>query len=317
MKVLFVENFNLNKDNPMSSCYPLKCKKIINSGYFDFYDISTEIDFDVSIYDKVLFGCRSLSYYKAYNTTDEKKDIHKKIKKLINIKEKYFIIQDMHPKTYGNIFELCLFLNMNRINIIFTFFNNKEADLIKSLTNKCKHYHLLHHIDTSIFKNTNKEKEYDIILYGSIHPKHYPFRKRLFDLILANQDKFKVLYLTQPDTFDPDKCEHGLADKINKSKIGIATKSIYDYLVGKYFEISCCNSLVAGDMASDGLSIFKDNYIQLENSMTDEQIVNILSSELSNYEHRKEEILKYNNYVNNNYNLDKYIENLIKIVIIS
>ncbi len=315
MKVLFVENFNLNKDNPMSSCYPLKCNKIINSGYFDFYDISTDFNLDITMYDKVLFGCRSVSYYKAYNTTNEKKEIYQKIKKLLPIKYKYFIIQDMHPKTYGDIFELCLFLNMNKINVIFTFLNNKEADIIKSLTNKCKHYHLLHHIDTSIFKNTNKDKEYDIILYGSIHPKHYPFRKRLFELILANQDKFKVLYLTQPDTFDPEKCEYGLADKINKSKIGIATKSIYDYLVGKYFEISCCNSIVAGDMATDGISIFNDNYIKLENSMSDDEIINKLISELNNYENNKDKIEQFNNMILDNFNLDKYIENLIKILI--
>jgi len=38
-----------------------------------------------------------------------------------------------------------------------------------------------------------EKKEYDVLLYGSIHPKHYPFKKRLFELILKNENKYKDL----------------------------------------------------------------------------------------------------------------------------
>ncbi len=39
MSILFVENLSLQKDNPMSTCYPLKCQKIMNSSLFKLYDL--------------------------------------------------------------------------------------------------------------------------------------------------------------------------------------------------------------------------------------------------------------------------------------
>lgn len=313
MTILFVENFSLQKDNPMSTCYPLKCQKIINSPLFNLYDISIPIPANLGSYSKVLFGCRSLYHYKVYKGVD-KQDILNKNNQLLAIPDKYFLIQDMHEKTYGSLDSLCKFLNEHKINIIFTFFNNAEAKKIRLLTPNCKHLHLPHHIHTEIFKDTNQEKVYDIMLFGSVHPSHYPFRKRLFDLIEANSSHFKILRLEQPDTFDPDRCEIGLADKLNKSKIAIATKSRYDYLVGKYFEIAACNSLVAGDMATDGIDIFKENYLKLSDKMTDEQIIGTLRTALKYYNNWsiKRDVIK--NHVLENFNLDKYLEKLIYLL---
>jgi hypothetical protein len=53
---------------------------------------------------------------------------------LCKIKNKYLIIQDMHPKTYGNIDILCKFIEDNHINIIFTYYYNKEAEYIRNRT---------------------------------------------------------------------------------------------------------------------------------------------------------------------------------------
>jgi hypothetical protein len=313
MSILFVENLSLQKDNPMSTCYPLKCQKIVNSSLFKLYDLSSPLNINLSDFNKVLFGCRSLHHYKVYKGS-QKQDILTKNNQLISIPNKYFLIQDMHEKTYGSLESLSKFLNDNHFNIIFTFFNNAEAKKIKSLTPNCKHLHLPHHIHTSIFKDTNQDKIYDIMLFGSVHPSHYPFRKRLFDLIEANTNHFKVLRLEQPDTFDPERCEEGLADKLNKSRIAIATKSRYDYLVGKYFEIAACNCLVAGDMATDGIEIFKDNYLKLTDKMTDEQIIGTLRTALKYYNNWsiKRDLIKQ--HVNENYNLDKYLEKLILLL---
>jgi len=62
MKILFVENYSMNSDNPMSTLYPLKCNKIKESKYFDVYDISKSEKISNN-YDKVLFGTRSLYLY--------------------------------------------------------------------------------------------------------------------------------------------------------------------------------------------------------------------------------------------------------------
>ena len=192
-KILFVEN-ELENDNPLSSCYNIKCNKIkrinmdnVKITYYNIGQNNTEINF--KDYSVVLFGCRSIYLYKVYKSKI-KEELKKKFELIVNsVEKKFFIIQDMHQKTYGSIEQLCNILNNYNFNIIFTFYDNTEARLIRKLTPKCKYFYLPHHIDTDIFKNYNEnngEKDIDILLFGSVHPKHYPFRKRLFDLILNN-----------------------------------------------------------------------------------------------------------------------------------
>lgn len=327
-KILFIEN-ELDNDNPMSTCYKIKCNKIKNIDteqfkvtYYNIGQTNTEINFED--FEIALFGCRSVYLYKVYKN-EQKEKLKNKFETIVNsIKTKFFIIQDMHQKTYGSIEKLCNLLNYHNFNIIFTFYNNTEAKLIRKLTPNCKYLHLPHHIDTSIFKNynlnnnkdQNNNKDIDILLFGSIHPKHYPFRKRLFDLILTNKDKFSNIYFIEYDstTFNPSHCESGLSKLLNRSKICIATKSRYDYLVGKYFEISSSNCLIAGDIPTDGINLFKDKILELKNSMTDDEIISKLLECLNNYSNYIDKINTIKNIVDDEYNIDMYIKKLLKII---
>lgn len=326
-KILFVEN-ELENDNPMSTCYKIKCdkiknidKNIVDVSYYDIGHDNNEINF--KNYDIVLFGCRSIYLYKVYKSK-VKEELKKKFELIVNsIEKKFFIIQDMHQKTYGSIEQLCNVLNNYNFNIIFTFYDNAEARLIRKLTPECKYYHLPHHIDTNIFKNHNKndegenDKDIDILLFGSIHPRHYPFRKRLFDLILNNKNKFSNVYFIEYDssTFNPAHCETGLSKLLNKTKICIATKSRYDYLVGKYFEIPSSNCLIAGDIPKDGKELFKNNILELSNEMGDDEIITALAECLNNYSKYTETITKLKKIVDSQYNLDEYIKRLLNIIL--
>lgn len=329
-KILFVEN-ELENDNPMSTCYKLKCDRIKNYSStspltstnieIKYYNIgSNNLDVNLNDYQIVLFGCRSIYLYKVYKNKI-KEELKKKFEQIVNaIEIKFFIIQDMHQKTYGNIETLCEILNNNNFNIIFTFYNNAEARLIRKLTPKCKYYHLPHHIDTNIFKNYNENggfKDIDILLFGSIHPRHYPFRKRLFDLILNNKDKFSNIYWIEYNSsiFNPSHCESGLAKLLNRSKICIATKSRYDYLVGKYFEISSSNCLIAGDIPTDGKELLDSNILELDNKMDDNTILTKIIECLNNYQNYTEKITNMKNITDTQYNLDEYINRLLNIIL--
>lgn len=308
--ILFVES-ELKGDNENSTCYKLKCDKICEN--MEYYNILNDFNLDTSKYDTVLFGCRSLYLYKKYKG-EVKKKLKDNFEKLMDIKNKYFLIQDMHKKTYGSLEKLCDLLNSNNINIIFTFFNNAEARYIRKLTPNCKHLYIPHHIDTNIFKIYETDKIYDILLFGAVHPMHYPFRHRLFDLILNNQDKFNVFHISHNQDFNPEFCEIGLSKYINKSKICIATKSKYDYYVGKYLEISSSNSLIAGDIPTDGKDILKGNIIELNQNMTDTEIIDILTNALDNYDSYNKNVNYLKNLIDNEYNLDKYVEKLIALI---
>lgn len=313
-KVLFVENFSVNStDNPMSTLYPQRCNRIINHELFDAYDISKNLDENiVDKYDKLLLGTRSVHLYKCYKGS-ERENIRIRLEKLMNIKNKFFLIQDMHEKTYTSLEKLCEFLKINCINIIFTFYNNAEGRKIRKLVPNVRYYHLPLHIDTNIFFNKQSEKIYDIMLYGSVHPRHYPFRKRLFELIKNNSDKYNICIVDKPEVFDPDKCENGLCDLINKSKLAIATKSRYDYLVAKYLEIVCSGSIVCGNMASDGQTIYFGNYLKLDEAMGDEEIICNIDTYLSNYEINKNKNDEFCKNIAEEYNLDNYIKKLVFI----
>lgn len=320
LNILFVENDNLN-DNPMSTCYPKKCLKIKNIVSDDikltYYNISTELNLDLTLYDIVLFGCRSIYLYKVYKISQRHPYIEK-FNKLMEIKNKFMILQDMHPKTYGSIDELSKLLNDHNFNIIFTFWENTEARAIRTRTPNCKHFHLPHHIDTNIFKihDNNIVKSIDILLFGSVHPKHYPFRKRLFDIILSNKETFPNVYLIPYDssTFNPEHCEIGLSKLLNKSKLCVGTKSKYDYLVGKYFEISCSGCLIAGDIPTDGKELLRNNILELNSLMTDEEIIKKILYCLDHYSDYLEKIQMFKKITDSEYNLDEYINKLIRIL---
>jgi len=318
-KILFVENLGIsNKDNPMSTCYILKYQKIIaDTSCFDFIDLQKDYTDEflnelVSKYDIVLFGIRAVYMYKGY-IGNLKRQLKKYNDILCNIKNKYVLIQDMHPKSYTSIDEFSTYCNVNNINIIFTFFNCAECKSIRNKTPNVKHYQLCHHIDTDKFKDYNMDKIYDIFLFGATHPKHYPFRHRLFELINKNTDKFNVLYLEKPGNFDKSKCEDGLSRLINQSKITISTKSRYNYLLGKYFEIGASKSLIVGDNSSDG-TMFRDKMVVIDNNMTDEKILEVLRSTLDNYESYQDKINMTYDMVMSEYNLDEYVKKL-KIIL--
>ena len=309
-KTLFVECSLTDSDNPMSTLYPLKCKKI--SQKYDYYDISTDLNIDLSKYDNLLLGCRALYIYKCYKSNNREK-LKNNFEKLMCIPNKYFLIQDMHKKTYGSLENLCKLLNDNKINIIFTFYKCGEANFIRKFTPNCKHLHLPHHIDINIFnKEYNKEnKKYDLLLFGSIHHIHYPFRKRLYELILSKKEELgNVKFIEKPESYNSEICENGLAELISESKISFSTKSKYDYLVAKYFEIPACSCLLMGDIPLDSNIDLKENIVELKNTMSDDEIINKIKNTLADYDNYIDKIIKYKKYVIENYNLDKYLEKL-------
>ena len=323
-KILFIENISIKGDNEMSTLYPMKCEKIISNINFNYLDIGKsykegeirEILDNASI---LLFGCRSIHLYKRYSSL-LREEIEGRNRFILDnsVKiDKYILLQDIHQRTYNDLHELAEYLNSNKINIIYTFSKCYEAKIINIRTPNCKKYWIPHHINTNIFRFTNRPKIYDILLFGSTDPRHYPFRCRLFRLILNDPmlSCLTVKYIEKPNYFNRNICEEGLADIISSSRITISTGSKYGYLVAKYFEIASCKSLIAGNMPKDGIEIFGDNYLYLDNQMRDDEIIERILDCLNNYGDYKEKIEILSDKINKEYNLDKYLERLLGILI--
>jgi hypothetical protein len=186
----------------------------------------------------------------------------------------------LDPSTnhYGRLFQM-----FDRLNIrhLITCYDCPELKQIQALRPEL-HTHIIElHIDPAFFRDYGLRKKYDVIIYGSRLPNAYPFRHRVAELLCQSR-QLKVLCVeTKRGLYDARICGQGLARKINRSWLGLSTISNFDYLVGKYFEISACRSVVLGNMNSQGRAIFGDHYVHIDNQMTDNQILEVVSEALA------------------------------------
>ena len=109
------------------------------------------------------------------------------------------------------------------------------------------------------------KKEYDILLYGCLHPKIYPLRYKISIVLKFLKKKYKVLVVPFKGYTQKGKSNyHLLPELIIKSKYVIATSSIYDMFVKKYQEILLCGSKIIGDIPT-GYEDTLDGHIKVIN----------------------------------------------------
>ncbi len=183
-----------------------------------------------------------------------------------------------------------LFQMFDRLNIrhLITSYDCPELRQIQALRPDLQTHVIELHIDPAIFTDYRLPKKYDVIIYGSRQPAAYPFRHRVSELLLRSR-QLRVLCLDiKKEWYSRRICGQGLARKINRSWMGLSTLSNFDYLVGKYFEISACRSVVLGNMNAQGRAIFGDHYVHIESQMTDQQILSVVSEALADQQRLSE-----------------------------
>ncbi|MCA9748906.1 MAG: glycosyltransferase, partial [Romboutsia sp.] len=98
------------------------------------------------------------------------------------------------------------------------------------------------------------------------------------------------------------------------SWLAIATPSEYDYLVAKYFEISACNTVVVGNMANSGRHIWNDNFIEINEKMSDIEIIETIKKALNDKKMIKDKAKIMYELIQTEYNMIKYAEKIKKIL---
>ena len=192
-------------------------------------------------------------------------------------------------------------IKYNNYDYIIYRYNCEQMDYIISQF-PYKHFiHFPHYIDTSIFSNTKSIKKYDILIYGNLSD-WYPFRKRLLKLVKENN--YNYYHLEHPGYNEyNEKNENTFTIKkdlsllINQSKLTICTCSIFQYFVKKYIEISLSGSIICGDFPNLENNIYLDNMCNINNNMSDNDILTQINKYLSLSP------IEYNNIINNSYNI--------------
>ena len=180
-----------------------------------------------------------------------------------------------------------------------------------------------HCAEKNIYRKLNNEKEYDLLLVGAIDTKtmlgdHYPLRKRIRDRIfpLLNR-RYKCAVARHPggnlhDAYT-DRNSFYYAELINKAKICITCSGKPRSRFGKYIEIPMCGVAMAADMPGEEQNKFKEFMIEIDMSMTDEEIAGKLIYYIKNSEERKKLVDKGLEYAYS-YTQEDYADQFISIV---
>ena len=222
------------------------------------------------------------------------------------------MVEDLWPPRGSH--SLAEFLGNKYQYLISTYDCDDLAQLCKRLPSVRKAYVIPHHIDTELYKERGLPKIYDVLFYGNTNPERYPFRARLRRLLASSRLKVRIIEHPGAHVFDEERCSEALARNINQSEISIATPSIGDYLVAKYFEISAAGSVVAGKMAAQGRQIWKEHYVQLEEDMSDLEILGRLTAALKDKDSLRYKREVMGKFVRQEYSLDRYIERLRSVL---
>lgn len=198
-------------------------------------------------------------------------------------------------------------------------------------------------INKKRFQNYKYKKEYDIIFYGTRryfhnfknenlpiindyikkYEKHshkklpdeinfYPLRERLENL-LSNNKKYKVLTLPEKNSYESKIKNEKLSQLLNKSRMAVACSTIADICMHKFLEIGGSYCLILGDIPTDYQSFFKDKICEVNQFMSDDEILNKIDSFLDNKKKLEETTKRLYNDIHKNYSFDEAVKDFDKI----
>lgn len=209
--------------------------------------------------------------------------------------------------------------NTNRIQGILSMVNMEKVlnQYRKWYPDKIISYLPRIYIDTDVYKDWGLSKKYDITIFGTLefyHQHHelplnnedadylerwkirnnqteypseinfYPLRKRIADLLLQHQDKYRINYIPKPQQgcWNCPVKREALSKLLNQSRLCLATTSRTNRCMFKYFEISASACGILGNIPTDYQS-FRYNAVEIDEDMTDEQILAKIDEALSRH----------------------------------
>lgn len=335
IKELTIRKFGINKNNVDYDNVNINENELIHN--FNNIRIFDHLE----IYNRIKLN----NEYKYFNTYQELVEFVEESQYLRNIyvenktiklnNNKLIVLGDLHRTNYNN---LKCFINDTNTSIIYTkylpfWFKNLYDDLFKNKRPNLVYYpNYLWKCKKYYNKHISSNKPIDILIYGAYTPKispdkttekylvkqnyinfnlYYELRHRLITKILKDVKlkDINIKLIQESDNIRGDD----LFKLISQSKFTIATCANVLYLVKKYFEIPLNNSIIIGNIPEYTPDKMKENIINIKNSMSDDEIIEILIDSVKNYENHKSkqllgkylyemsEIISENDYLKDTY----------------
>lgn len=245
---------------------------------------------------------------------------------LLDICDVNFITSDKYIKKMNYLLHFCK--NKSFINTYSKLYPNKIINTIPS-----------RYINIEKFKDYNLEKKYDILIYGTMEVKKnykneplesiknwvskyenknnkiinekinvYPLRQKVRNLLLKNSHKFNIKILDPACIYDAKIANEELSKLINQSYLTLACCTIADIMMHKYIEISASNSCILGNIPSDYKDLFQNNIIEIDEFMSDSEILKIIENALNDKKLLIEKSNRLYNIIHKEHNYKKAIE---------
>ena len=132
----------------------------------------------------------------------------------------------------------------------------------------------------------------------------YPLRHRLQELLLKNKDKYNLKILESCGSLIAKQyVNESLSNLINESWITVCSSGRSDILMDKYLEVATSHSAILGNIPSDYAYLFKNNIIEVNEWMTDTEILEIIDNALKDKKQLQNMITKTAKIVDDNFSL--------------
>lgn len=142
-----------------------------------------------------------------------------------------------------------------------------------------------------LIKIKSKLKYRKLKYSGYVNRNPYPFRTRLVMILKNINPKYKYKIFKHPGTdlrkAYTNKYAIKFAKAINSAKIVLTCSSIYKYRLAKYTEIPMCATALGADLPDQDQEDFKKFIIELNDNMTDNEIIEKLEYYLEHDDERQ------------------------------
>lgn len=310
LKVLEIKKFGIEKNNVDYDNVKIDENKLIhnfnNISKFDHQEIYTRI----KVNNNYIYFDTYQDLVEFVEKSKHLKNIYVENKTIKISNNKIIILNDLHRTNYNN---LKCFINDINTSIIYTkylpfWFIDLWNDLFKGyvIPKVIWYPEYVWKFKKCYNKHISSNKPIDILIYGAYTPKIWPdettekylakqnfvnfdlcyeLRYRLITKILKDEKlkDINIKFIQHSDNLRGDD----LFKLISQSKFTIATCANVLYLVEKYFEIPLNNSIIIGNIPEYAPNKMKENIINIKNSMSDDEIIEILIDSVKNYENHK------------------------------
>lgn len=177
-----------------------------------------------------------------------------------------------------------------------------------------------HCSDPKHFHNYNRPKTTDVLVIGRLSPRVYPLRTRVYSNILPRlvEAGFTATWFNHPGYDLKNACDNlhvnTYAKAISQARIAVFCSGTPKTRYAKYTEVPFCGTAIAADIPNDDAEFFREFVIEINMSMSDDEILGKLVHHLK-YKSTLEKIAAKGTMLSAKYNVGWFAQQARNVMV--